>query len=250
MGMFWNTALEQRLREPEDIDDPALDTAQLQGALRGLERINLLSASAGMVWQPIRRLARELKTDRLRVLDIATGAGDVPLRLWHKARRSGLTLEIVGLDVSERAVEFATRRAETCGARIEFRKLDVFSESLPTGFDVVTCSLFLHHLDEATARQLLRRMAEAAERLVLVNDLRRQAWGMFLAHFAGNVLSRSPVVRVDAVRSVRAAFTLEEARALAAEAGLSGAIVSSRWPARYLLSWRRPATADLAASNR
>jgi hypothetical protein len=93
-------------------------------------------------------------------------------------------------------------------------------------------------------------MADAAERLVLINDLRRHPWGLFLAHFAGNVLSRSPVVRVDAVRSVRAAFTLEEARALAADAGISGAVVSRRWPCRYLLSWRRNFASELPIRER
>ena len=103
------------------------------------------------------------------------------------------------------------------------------------------CSLFLHHLDEEPAAQLLRVMAAAARRLVLVNDLRRGWDGLLLAHFAGLCLTRSPVVRVDAVRSVRAAFTLAEARRLAATAGLAGASVSRRWPARFLLTWQRPA---------
>ena len=51
-------SLAQRVREPEDIDDPQLDVALLQGALGGLTTINLLSASARMVWGPIRKLAR------------------------------------------------------------------------------------------------------------------------------------------------------------------------------------------------
>ena len=39
--------LRQRVMEPEDIDDPALEKEQLFGALRGLTTINFLSASAG-----------------------------------------------------------------------------------------------------------------------------------------------------------------------------------------------------------
>jgi hypothetical protein len=83
-------------------------------------------------------------------------------------------------------------------------------------------------------------MGGATRHLILVNDLCRSHWGLALAHFAGRVLTRSPVVRVDAVRSVRAAFTLAEVRALAAAAGLQGAQLARRWPARYLLSWQRP----------
>ena len=47
----------------------------------------------------------------LRVLDVATGGGDVPIHLWSKARRAGLDLRIAGCDRNPSAVEFACRRA-------------------------------------------------------------------------------------------------------------------------------------------
>lgn len=230
----------QRICEPEEMDDPALQADLLHGALRGLSTINLLSGSARILWPEIHRLARRLRTDRLRVLDIATGAGDIPLALWHKARRAKLQLEIHGIDISPRTLDFARQRAKAAGASIEFSQRNAVTEDLPTGYDVVMSSLFLHHLDEASAETLLRRMAKASEHLVLINDLRRNPVGLLLAHFAGRALTRSPVVRVDAVRSVRAAYTLPEIRAIADKAGLTGAQLSRRWPCRFLLSWRRP----------
>ncbi len=101
------------------------------------------------------------------------------------------------------------------------------------------CSLFLHHLNNQDAVIVLKRMAAAAHRLVLVSDLRRNSFGLFLAFAAGHLLSRSPVVHRDAVRSVRAAFTPHELHQMAAEAGLPGASIARRWPARMLLIWRR-----------
>ena len=80
--------LATRVCEPEAMDDPALDRQRHFAALRGLAWLNGLSASASIVWKPIAQLARQRKVDRLRVLDIATGAGDLPIRLWHMARRA------------------------------------------------------------------------------------------------------------------------------------------------------------------
>ena len=82
-------------------------------------------------------------------------------------------------------------------------------------------------------------MAQAATHLVLVNDLRRSTAGLALAHLAAWTLSGSDVVRADGARSVRAAFTVREAAALARAAGLKGAIVERHWPFRFLLSWER-----------
>ena len=154
------------------MDDPVLDGGHHEAALRGLSRLNYLSGSARTLWPPLAALARQLGRRQLRVLDVASGGGDVPVRLWRKARRAGLHLEIHGVDVSPRAVEFAAGQAAAEQAAINFSVLDVLADPLPRGFDAVTCSLFLHHLAEEQGVLLLQAMAEATEHLVLVNGLR------------------------------------------------------------------------------
>jgi len=221
------------------MDDPVLDGGRHEAALRGLSRLNYLSGSARTIWPPLAALARQLGRRQLRVLDVATGAGDVPVRLWRMAQRAGLHLEIQGVDVSPRAVEFAAGRAIAEQAAIHFSVADVLASPLPGGFDVVICSLFLHHLAEEQGVLLLQAMAQAATHLVLVSDLRRSMAGLALTHLAAWTLSGSDVVRVDGARSVRAAFTVREAAALARAAGLTGAIVERHWPFRFLLSWQR-----------
>ncbi|MHB0958580.1 MAG: methyltransferase domain-containing protein [Pirellulaceae bacterium] len=230
---------QSRIREPEIMDDPALEGSRHEAALRGLSRLNYVSGSAGPIGRRLAALSRQLGRRHLRVLDVATGAGDVPLRLWRRARRAGLELEIHGVDVSQRAVEFATARAAVEQAAIRYDVLDVLAGPLPGGFDVVTCSLFLHHLDEDQGVALLQAMAQASKHLVVVSDLCRSAAGLALAHVAAWTLSRSDVVRVDAVRSVRAALTPREVAAWAHAAGLQGAVIQRHWPFRFLLSWRR-----------
>ena len=58
--------------------------------------------------------------------------------------------------------------------------MDVLADSLPHGFDVILCSLFLHHLDEQPAVGVLAKMAAAAGQLVLVNDLVRSRRDLIL----------------------------------------------------------------------
>ncbi|MBW8884147.1 MAG: methyltransferase domain-containing protein [Planctomycetia bacterium] len=231
--------LRDRLLEPEDMDDPALATERLHGALSGLTRLNFVSNSARIVWRPIRQLAGELKTSQLRILDIATGAGDVPIALLKRVQRSCLSLDIHGIDFSPRSIEFARHRAEQAKIRLTFECRNALADDLPSDFDAVMCSLFLHHLTSEDALKLLRRMAAAARHLVLINDLRRSPYGLALAYLASRVLTSCDVVHVDAVRSVRAAFTADELRQMADEAGLAGATIARRWPARMLLEWGR-----------
>jgi SAM-dependent methyltransferase len=222
------------------MDQPGLDRSRHIHALRGLERINRWSGSGRILWPPLRDLARQNGRAPLRVLDVASGGGDIPIGLWRKARRAGLPLLIDGGDLSPQAVEYARQRALADGADLRFFQLDALGGPLPDGYDVVICSLFLHHLDEEQAPGLLRHMARAAGRMVLVNDLRRTLIGFVLAYFGTRLLSTSEVVHTDGPRSVEGAFTLDEVRRMAWQAGLEGATVAKCWPCRFLLTWRRP----------
>jgi SAM-dependent methyltransferase len=169
------------------------------------------------------------------VLDVATGSGDVPKKLAARAKRAGIPLEITGCDRSPTAIEEASR--ERCDVR--FFVHDALRDRLPTDFDAVTCSLFLHHLSEDDAVALLANMENAARHLILVNDLERSRFNYCAVWAACRLLTRSRVVRFDGPASVRSAFTPKEALALADRAGLHGATAASKFPCRFLLSWRR-----------
>src|SRR5262249_11928064 len=158
----------------------------------------------------------------LRVLDVATGAGDLPLALGERFRRAGLAAEVSGCDISPVALAHARRRAAEAGAAARVFQADALSGPLPGPYDALFCSLFLHHLEEADAVTLLGRMRDAAQQLVLVNDLERGRLGYLLAWLGARLLTRCRVVHVDAPRSVENAFTRQEAVALAERAGLAG----------------------------
>jgi 2-polyprenyl-3-methyl-5-hydroxy-6-metoxy-1,4-benzoquinol methylase len=239
MFASFNSSL-RRDCQPELMDQPGLGWTEHSAALRGLGRINFLSRASLALWHPIVALAREMSGARrpVRVLDLATGGGDSPIALARRAARSSLPVEIEGCDINSQAVSYAQEQAEARGVRVRFFVLDALKEPLPEEFDVLCCSLFLHHLDEHNALALLRRMAGATRQIVLIDDLIRSRRGYLLALIGTRLLSRSRIVHVDGLLSVRSAFTLAEARLLAEHAGLRGARVRRHWPERFLLSWR------------
>ncbi len=227
-------SLAHRHRLPELMDDPALDPAEHRRALTGLARINTVSGSGALLWPALRTLARQ-RNRPVRVLDIATGSGDVPLRLHQRAVKEHLPITFAGCDVSQVAIDVAKQSA----APIEFFTHDVVRDPLPTEFDALMCSLFLHHLDETDAVALLRKMRDVNPRLILVNDLERGRFNYLSVWVASRLFSRSRVVHVDGPLSIRGAFTVSEMRAMAETAGLTGGTVQARFPCRMLLEWRR-----------
>jgi 2-polyprenyl-3-methyl-5-hydroxy-6-metoxy-1,4-benzoquinol methylase len=229
----------ERCRVAEIMDRPDLEPDLHRRALNGLATLNILSRSAGVLWPAIYRLARRLGRP-VRILDMATGGGDVPLRLWRRAVNAGMQVEILGIDISPVALRVAQARAGRAQAALRFAQADALCDELPGDHDIVTCSLFLHHLTEHDATALLARMAAAARHMVLVNDLVRSRGGWLLAAAAARLFTRSPVVWTDASRSVRGAFTVGELHALARSAGMRDARLTRHLFCRMLLEWSRP----------
>jgi SAM-dependent methyltransferase len=225
-------SLARRHRQPELMDDPALDPVEHRRALAGLARINAVSGSANVLWPILRELAKRHPRP-LRILDIATGSGDVPLALHRRAAREKLPLTFAGCDLSPVAIEVAKQS----DGPVEFFTLDVLNEPIPDGFDAFTCSLFLHHLDEPDVLKLLAKLREKNPRLIVVSDLARSRFNYLSVWAAARLLSRSPVVHADGPLSIEGAFTVDEMQAMAAEAGLTGATVRGRFPCRMLLEW-------------
>jgi SAM-dependent methyltransferase len=251
------------------MDDPAIGVVEHRAALAGLSRINAISGAWRGLWRAIGGLAREHRGGArgpLRVLDVATGSGDAPINLARQARRCGVELELWACDVSAVALGEAQRRAQAAGERVRTFVADAQADDQAwaaalaharvrtgasggagegargaPGFDVVMCSLFLHHLDGPDVTRVLARMGDASSGLVLAHDLERSAMGLTLASVVPRLLTRSRVVHVDAVRSVRGAYTREELLELAGGAGLLGARVTRAFPCRLMLEWRRDA---------
>ena len=221
------------------MDDPSLPAADHDAALRGLARLNFVARSHAVLWPRLVLLARASNRSGrpLRVLDVATGSGDLPLAMAHRARGLGLDIRWSVCDVSAHALDVARGRAEQAGFTFAAHRLDATVDELPAT-DVSICSLFVHHLDPPQVVGLLRGMQRASSMALGVNDLDRSRLGYALAWLTGRMLSRSPVVHHDAPLSVRGAFRLDEIAALAMSAGLDGASLDHAWPARWRL-WRQ-----------
>ena len=226
----------QRTRVPELMDDPALDAAEHRHALAGLARLNRASQSARLPWDSVRRVALGTRGRTLRVLDVACGSADAAIAASRSARRHGIDACWTACDISECALREAADAARCAGVELRTVRVDLLREPLPAEQDLVTCSLFLHHLDRPDAVRALAAM-HASARSGAVIDLDRTRLGLALAWSASRMLSRSRIVRFDAPASVRAAWTPDEALRMARDAGIADARVRRAWPERWVLTW-------------
>lgn len=229
--------LTARRRQPEVMDQPGLDQGEHKQALNALRRINRVSLVADTLWKEIRAYCKT-HPGPVRLLDVATGGGDLPIRLAGFAKAEGIDLEVSACDISPTALGHAEEAARQAGVSVQFFLHDGIAAAPPPGYNILTSTLFLHHLDEPEAVGFLKGLGESGD-LVLVDDLERSRLGYWLAWLGVRLLSRSKVAHVDGPMSVEGAFTIPEARELARKAGWSNPSLRRRWPCRFLLIQRR-----------
>jgi len=209
---------------PERIDHPEQESAaDLRRILHDLWLANRLGGGAVVV-RHLKQLTRGWAPGRpLRMLDLATGMADIPLQVTRWATKRGLDVEFVATDVNSRILDMA-REYLRSSPRVRLEMQDARRLTYPDqSFDVVTCSMALHHFERPDALSVLREMSRLARVGFIVSDVERclGAWA------AVNLAAHTPLVgrltRHDGPASVARAYTAHELLELAQEAGIPSA---------------------------
>ncbi len=223
----------------ELLDGPGVAYELLEKSLRDLSRISVL-----LTWtqQAVKQIAALVKQRQLRnfsVLDVGTGAGNIPVALARWARRQQLEAQITATDLSEQVVEVA--RANCAG----FPEIQLEAQNglaLTYGdqsFDLVHCQGVLHHFSPDEAQLLLKEMARVARHAVIVTDLRRGRLVYMAAWLMMHILRLNRITRLDGLASIRRSYIPSEVRALAEQAGLHQTTLRTTFPVRQVLLWQR-----------
>jgi SAM-dependent methyltransferase len=204
--------------EPEwmDVDQP--DTPALRRDLENLATLNRVFGSYALILRTIRPWLQAAPPNRpIRLLDLATASGDIPRQLVDAARSLGVRLEIDAVDQQATTLAIA-RELSTDHPEITYHQGDIRTFGAGQTWDLVHCSLAIHHFSAADATTVLHQIRSLATSHALVADLRRSAFGTLGVDFMTTVWMREPMTRNDARASVRRAFSFAEFRALAESA--------------------------------
>lgn len=203
--------------EPELMDRPQPVTPELASDLRNLRQLNRYFGSHALIQHFLQRWI--LPQSHLRVLDLATGSGDIPRLVVDHARKVGAEVTVEAVDQQSSTLEIARELSATY-SEIKFREGDILSfgeEGLP--YDLVLCSLALHHFEENDAVQVLARCRQLSNNFVLVSDLRRGLLATLGVYLLTALVFRDPMTRADGRMSAARAFSFREFRTLAERAG-------------------------------
>lgn len=204
---------------PEWMDVVESASPELEQDLLNLESLNRRFGAHQLVLRYLEPLLRQRQP--LRMVDLGTGAGDIPRLIVTKARELGCPVQITAVDRQQPTLQIAEKMSAEF-PEIRFVKSDILTFSEGSLYDIVMCNLVLHHLDETDAIRLLRRCRELTKGLSLVTDLRRSRLAQLGIYAVTSLVYRDAMTRHDARLSAERAFSFPELRKLAIAAGWWG----------------------------
>jgi ubiquinone/menaquinone biosynthesis C-methylase UbiE len=221
------------------VDMPDADPVLLRGELRNLRIINRYLGGLAAVRKALIPMVMSTKPGHtLEILDLATGSGDQPVSIARTFRELGRRALITAVDNND--IVLADARDYAAGINeVRFEQGDVRAPAYPDrSFDVVLCSLAIHHFSWAGAVRLLQEMDRLCRIGFIVNDLSRSYFALACAWTYTRLTTTNIMTRTDAIASILAAFTKEELDRMATEAGV-GPLELFRAPFFRLIAVKR-----------
>jgi ubiquinone/menaquinone biosynthesis C-methylase UbiE len=186
----------------ELLDTDSGTAHEIQGSLRDLQSFNQRLGGVSTTRDLIQAVARRTGKTHFSLLEIAAGTGFVPTQASRDLTDDGINFDITLLD---RAPAHLPRNGNA--HKVAADALGIPFSDL--AFDLVSCTLFLHHLAPDEVLKFARESLRVSQVAVLVNDLVRHPLHLALA-YAGVPIYRSRITRNDAPASVKQAYTIEE----------------------------------------
>jgi ubiquinone/menaquinone biosynthesis C-methylase UbiE len=224
----------KRVVTPELLDSDAATPAEVQQTLADLRRINRwfggISTTRRMLERVVARPGKP-SSDRneLTLLDVGAGSGDVSLTAARQIRPPAQ----IRVTLMDRMPAHLPRNGTgtVAGDALALPFLD-------SSFDLVTCSLLIHHLEREQIVHFVNQALRVARVAVLLNDLRREPLHLALMYAGYPIFSR--LTLHDGIASVRRAYTPQELKSILGNTDGAAVEMENRYLYRMgIIVWKR-----------
>jgi 2-polyprenyl-3-methyl-5-hydroxy-6-metoxy-1,4-benzoquinol methylase len=191
------------------MDDPDCDLELLNNTYRQFRMINTLFSNWHILYHFYLKPRMQKKGHTYSLLDIGFGGGDIPIQLAKRARADGFNLDVTGIDVDPRALDYVT--TIRVPSNVSFRHAsmnDLLNENRT--FDFIITNNTIHHLAEKELHALMIDSIKLCRNLILFNDIERGdlAWLFFTA--ISTLFFRRSFASYDGRLSIQRSYTKGE----------------------------------------
>lgn len=219
---------------PEIMDDFAMEGEILRDALDKIASINKLLGGNKVTIEGVKTLLKGVdKGMRISILDVGCGNGDMLRTLADLAAKEGYLFSLYGIDANAFTIRHAASLSSEY-ANISFHCEDIFQENLPRPhFDIILCTLTLHHFKNTEILDLLRFLHAHATLGIVINDLHRSKLAYYLFSALCYVFGLNSMSREDGLVSILRGFKRADLEQYTRALQIRKVSIKWKWAFRY-----------------
>lgn len=224
----------RRSNRSEIMDDFELQGSALRKTLKDLENINKWLGGNRVTRNGLKKLLNNSeKGKKIKIADIGCGNGAILRNLSRWAAKNNYNLEFTGVDANEHAIQIA-RELSVSYPDISFLNLNIFSDEFrKMKFDIILCTLTLHHFKNAEILDIVNQFYLQAEKGVIINDLHRSRMAYHLFQAFCSVFVNNEIARKDGLTSILRGFRKSDIREFSEEIPAKVHSIEWKWAFRY-----------------
>ena len=222
-----------RSSETEIMDDFTMKGVLFRDTLDKLEIINRLFGGNKVTIKGLKELLKNKSKNKIiTIVDLGCGHGDILRDIAKFGRKNNYTFRLIGIDANIAAIDYA--KELSCEySELSFKAIDIFSDDFKKqSYDIVLCTLFLHHFKNNELISFLKMTIERATIGVVVNDLHRHKLAYYLFKLIG-LFVKNKMIREDGLTSILRAFKKKDLENISKQIKVYFSI-QWKWAFRYL----------------
>lgn len=221
----------------EQLDDFSLSGIELNKALDKIASINRLLGGNQVTLSGVITLMKSVTVDRaFKIIDIGCGNGDMLRALAVYARKKGLCFELTGIDANAAAIKYAIALSQEF-PEIKYVCSDFLTSAGQEKYDIVLCTLTLHHFSNDQIEGLLTIFKQKALLGIVINDLHRHRLAYYLFKMICFVFNLSELSRNDGLVSILRGFKRKDLNKFSQHIKST---VTIRWKWAFRYQWIIP----------
>ena len=223
-----------RTDETEIMDDFALEGEILRDALDKIAKINQLLGGNKLTLQGVQSLMNKVSPNKeVTIVDIGCGNGDMLRALADYATNNNLNFKLIGIDANQFTINHAKELSKQY-QNITYQCEDIFDDKFKDlKYDIVLCTLTLHHFKDAEIIKLVSVFNENASIGIVINDLQRSAVAYRLFQVLCFVFRLNKMSKEDGLVSILRGFKKEELENFSNRLGFKKYTIEWKWAFRY-----------------
>lgn len=224
----------RRTDETEIMDDFDLQGVELEKTLEDLDNINKWLGGNKITLQGIKKLLKNHpSTQPVHIADVGCGNGAILREIAEWGRANNINIKLTGIDANTHAIKIAEKLSHYY-PEINFSPTNIFSEKFKEEeFDIVLCTLTLHHFKDHQIREILKNFYQQAKIGVVINDLHRSRQAYYLFKAFCKVFINNKIAKEDGLTSVLRGFKKRDLILFSAEIPAKEHEINWKWAYRY-----------------